>query len=54
MAASCGLFLIDIVLRPFAKILEKMPLLMMVFLIVVYGLVAYTVWKSVLSEQHNY
>jgi F0F1-type ATP synthase assembly protein I len=41
-----GLILIDFVARPFAKILEKMPILMIVFLMILYGAIAFMVLRS--------
>ena len=46
MQAVVGVFLIDFVFRPFAKIFEKMPWLMMGVLLLLYGIIAYLVWKS--------
>ena len=43
---ACGLVVIDMVFRPFAKIIEKMPVLMILFLIVLYAIIAYVVMKS--------
>jgi hypothetical protein len=44
-----GLVLIDFVFRPFAKIFEKMPFLMLGLLIILYGAIAYVVLKSAFS-----
>ncbi len=43
---AVGLIFIDFVVRPFAKIFEKMPLLILVVLILLYALIAYVVFKS--------
>ncbi len=43
---AVGLFLIDFVFRPFAKIYEKMPLLMLFILLCLYGIIGYIVIKS--------
>lgn len=43
---AVGLIFIDFIVRPFAKIFEKMPLLILGFLVVIYGLIAYVVLKS--------
>lgn len=43
---AVGLIFIDFIVRPFAKIFEKMPLLILGILIVVYGIIAYIVLKS--------
>jgi len=51
---GCGLIIIDMVCRPFAKILEKMPFLMIIFLFLLYGLIAYMVLKSAyVAEDHQ-
>jgi hypothetical protein len=52
VSASAGLFIVDFVFRPFAKIFEKMPLLMMVLLLCLYGAVAYAVFKSAYNESN--
>ena len=44
--AACGLFLIDFIARPFAKIYEKIPFLMFLVLAVLYGVIAFFVLKS--------
>lgn len=44
--AASGLFLIDFIMRPFAKIYEKIPFLMFFVLILLYGTIAYFVLKS--------
>ena len=50
-----GLIFIDVVARPFAKILEKMPILMILFLFVLYGGIAYMVLKSAfVAEDHHF
>ncbi|HEY9714362.1 MAG TPA: hypothetical protein V6C72_12905 [Chroococcales cyanobacterium] len=55
LSASAGIFLIDFIVRPFAKIAKKMPYVMLLFLLLLYGFVAYVVLKSVyLSDQHPY
>jgi hypothetical protein len=41
-----GLILIDFVFRPFAKIMEKMPIVMIGFLVILYACIAYVVLKS--------
>ncbi len=49
-----GLILIDFVARPFAKILEKMPILMIVFLMILYGLIAFMVLRSAyMVDEHS-
>ncbi len=44
--AACGLFLIDFIARPFAKIYEKIPFLMFAVLLLLYGTITYFVLKS--------
>jgi F0F1-type ATP synthase assembly protein I len=41
-----GLFFIDFLFRPFAKIMEKMPIVMIGFLILLYAGIAYVVLRS--------
>ena len=41
-----GLILIDFIIRPFAKIFEKMPFLMLGLLLIFYGFIAYMVLRS--------
>jgi hypothetical protein len=49
-----GLFVIDFLVRPFAKIWEKDPIVMLMMCLVLYGIVGYIVVKSVyLTDQHN-
>ncbi len=43
---ACGLVVIDLIVRPFAKIVEKMPLLMLLVLIILYAIIAYFVLRS--------
>jgi hypothetical protein len=43
---AVGLIFIDFIVRPFAKIFEKMPLLMLVLLVGLYAVIAYVVLKS--------
>jgi hypothetical protein len=53
-AAEAGLFIIDFFFRPFAKIYEKMPMVMLLLCLVIYGVVAYLVVKSTfLADQHH-
>lgn len=48
-----GLFVIDFIVRPFAKIFEKMPLLMFLVMVIFYGIVAYIVWRSAWIAERN-
>ena len=43
---AVGLIFIDFIVRPIAKIFEKMPLLMLVLLVALYAVIAYVVLKS--------
>ncbi len=49
-----GLFLIDFVARPFAKICEKMPLLMFLIMVLLYGYIGYLVMKSAWQAEKHY
>jgi hypothetical protein len=51
MSAASAFFVIDWIVRPFAKIAEKMPLLMLGVLLLLYGYIAYIVFRSVQAEQ---
>ena len=53
MQAAAGLFIVDFIMRPFAKIFEKMPFLMMFLLMCLYGFIAYIVFKSVYADQRR-
>lgn len=44
--AGVGLFLIDFILRPFARIYQKMPMITFVIVCLLYGIIAYVVWRS--------
>lgn len=48
---AVGLFLIDFIIRPFAKIFEKMPFIMLGLLLLLYGYIAYMVWRSVVAAE---
>ncbi len=54
MQATAGFFVIDFILRPFLKIYQKMPLMIFLILLVVYGLIAYLVWKSAFKAEQQY
>jgi hypothetical protein len=45
-AAATGLLIIDFIFRPFAKILEKWPLVMLLMVILLYVIIGYIVIKS--------
>lgn len=48
---AVGLFIIDFVARPFARIFEKMPFIMFGVLILLYGYIAYIVLKSAYIQE---
>ena len=51
---ACGLFMIDFVIRPFAKIFEKMPFLMIGLLILLYAVIGYVVLRSAyMADEHH-
>ena len=52
-SAAPGLFLIDYIIYPFAKIYEKMPLVMLLLCLVLYGFVAWIVLKSAFLAEHH-
>ncbi len=54
MQVTAGLFLIDFLVRPFAKIYQKMPFMVFVIMLVLYGIVAYIVWKSAFKPEEQY
>jgi hypothetical protein len=53
MAAGVDIFLIDFLLRPFAKIYQKMPFVTFVILCILYGIIAYVVWRSAFKESDS-
>jgi hypothetical protein len=53
MSAASAFFIVDWVVRPFAKIAEKMPLIMLGILLLVYGYVAFLVFRSVQAEHSS-
>jgi hypothetical protein len=51
--ASAGLFFIDFFCKPFVKIFEKMPLLMVLLVFLIYGAIAYVLLRSAyMADQH--
>ncbi len=51
---AVGLFIVDFIFRPFAKIFEKQPLVILLFLSILYGYIAYIVLRSAyVSERSN-
>lgn len=53
MAAGVDIFIIDFLFRPFAKIYQKMPFLTFVILCIIYGIIAYVVWRSAFKESEG-
>lgn len=51
---AVGLFIIDFVARPFAKIFEKMPVIMFIIMLLLYGYIAYIVLKSAYQAEKHY
>jgi len=52
-SAVSGLFLVDRFITPFFKIFEKMPLLMVLILCLIYGGIAYVLLRSAyMADQH--
>lgn len=52
-AAAANIFFIDFLCRPFAKIFEKMPIVMVLLLFLIYGTIAYILMRSAyLADQH--
>ncbi len=51
--AGADLFLIDYFCRPFAKILEKMPIVMVLVLFLIYGTIAYFLLRSAYMADHQ-
>lgn len=45
-----GLFTVDFIMRPFAKIFEKMPFVTLVIIVLLYGYIAWVVFKSAKPE----
>lgn len=53
IAASADIWFIDYIFRPFAKIYEKMPLVMLLIVMIMYGIIGYFVLRSAyVSEQY--
>lgn len=49
-----GLIVVDFVFRPFAKIIEKMPVFCIFCLIVLYAAIAYVVLRSAYKVEDPY
>ena len=49
-----GIFIIDFVARPFAKIFEKMPWVMFLIMVLLYGYIAYLVMRSAWQAEKHY
>ena len=48
-----GLFLVDVVIRPFIRIYQKWPLSIILILLVVYGIIGYIVIRSAYLADRN-
>ncbi|MBX9770749.1 MAG: hypothetical protein K2X29_05230 [Candidatus Obscuribacterales bacterium] len=51
---ALGVFVIDFIARPFARIYEKWPVTMVLLLLVVYAIVGYLVIKSAYQTERQY
>ena len=49
-----AIFFVDMFIRPFARIYQKMPMVTFAILCVLYGLVAYAIWRSLSKEEQYY
>ncbi|MBN8662498.1 MAG: hypothetical protein LCH63_05020 [Candidatus Melainabacteria bacterium] len=49
-----AIFFVDMFIRPFARIYQKMPMVTFAILCVLYGLVAYAIWRSLSKEEKYY
>lgn len=47
---TIGFFAIDFLVRPFARIFQKMPGVTCLILCILYGFIAYLVWRSAFKE----
>jgi len=50
---ALGLFLIDFLVRPFARIYEKWPLAMLLIVVIFYSIIGYIVIRSVYTTEHG-
>lgn len=54
LVAAADIFVIDYFIRPFAKIGEKMPIVALLSICILYGIIGYIVLKSVyLADQKH-
>ncbi len=51
---ALGLFLIDFLVKPFARIYEKWPIAMLLVCLIIYGIIGYIVVKSVYLTDERY
>ena len=54
MAAAADLFFVDFILRPFAKIYEKMPFVELGIVIMLYAIIGYVVYRSAYKHEDQY
>jgi hypothetical protein len=53
LSASADIWFIDYIFRPFAKIYEKMPLVMLLIVMILYSIIGYFVLRSAyVAEEH--
>ncbi len=53
LSASADIFIIDYIVKPFAKTYEKMPLVMLLIIIILYSLIGYFVLRSAyVADEH--
>ena len=51
---ALGLFLIDFLVKPFARIYETWPIAMLLVCLIIYGIIGYIVVKSVYLTDERY
>lgn len=50
---AIGIFIIDFIARPFARVFEKWPDTIMLAILLFYGVIGYIVWKSAFKNEHT-
>ena len=53
-AAAADIFFVDFLCRPFVKIVEKMPLIMLLILFLLYGVISYFLLRSAYMADHQH
>ncbi|MBK7745691.1 MAG: hypothetical protein IPP57_02665 [Candidatus Obscuribacter sp.] len=51
---TIGFFAVDFLVRPFARIFQKMPGLTCLIICLLYGAIAYVVWRSAFKETNEH